>query len=259
MISLKRPVLHFPDGDSSLVSRLPSHAACPTTNNAGHNVPSRYASSPERVLKLPYTDALGAGSWAETPGFPAPAGWAAWGGSPRRGYTCPALPLTRNPPGDRAEHASMPVSIQWQDHGTVWKSITQGGQKSMKPPTNPFRNLTMLTQGSSNWNFKYKIQQLPYTRQCSPSCTEILYRGWGDCLCPPAGEDGETSHSRCSALSQKTVVERDKQWEAKQPSAISLQKEFLPHYSIKNTGGGLYFHLVFLGLAFFFSLRQVSS
>ena len=30
---------------------------------------------------------------------------------------------------------------------------------------------------SSNRNFKYKIYDLPYTRQCSLSSIEILYRG----------------------------------------------------------------------------------
>lgn len=128
----------------------------------------------------------------------------------RRG--CPALPwhkTLRRQSGARERAAELP--------GTG----SEGGvEKHHMRRTESCETANKLAQkphdahaGSGDQNFTYKMCHLPYTRQCSQSSTEISYRGWEDCLRPPAGEDCETSSGQCSALFQKIDAEWDKQWE----------------------------------------------
>lgn len=77
----------------------------------------------------------------------------------------PSSPPTQN----RAEHMSLSLwAPQRQDQKTLWKSITRGGQKSMKPLTNSLRNLMMLTQGAVAGisNIKYTIYPIPDNALC---------------------------------------------------------------------------------------------
>lgn len=131
---------------------------------------------------------------------------APWGGLHRQ-YRCPTLTWQKTFPQTVHEHA---CELPRDRTERVRKSITWGGQKSMKRLTNSPQKSHDAHARSSDGNFRYKIYHLPYTRQCFLSFTEILYRGWEDCLCL-CWADCKTSNGRCSAIFQKTDAEWDKQ------------------------------------------------
>lgn len=143
------------------------------------------------------------------------------------------------PPALPSHKTLLQIEPRTQHH--LWVPQQQGQKTEIHETANKITQKPCDAHaGSSDWNVKYRMYGLPYTRQRSLSSTWISCRGWEDCLRPLAGEDWETSSTQHSALSQKTDDEWDKQCE-------------------KTTVSRAVFPFSFLWLCCFFCFRCVSS